>query len=321
MTDLADILKVENLHKNYSLSNGLRTSSSCIKAVDGVSFSIGRGATMGLVGESGCGKTTLGRTILRLTEKNSGRIFFDGIDIHTLSKKQFNAMRPKMQLIFQNPYSSLSPRMTVNEIIGEAVKEHQIIEKNEYDDYICHIMETCGLSPQYRNRYPHQFSGGQRQRIGIARALALRPSFVICDEAVSALDVSMQAQIINLLIDNQQQYALTYLFISHDLAVVEHIADTIGVMYMGQLVELGTKEDIFSNPLHPYTKALMAAIPVADPSKRNHTPLLTANQVNNHSNCGCKYQDCCNNCREICRNTIPRQVEATDGHFLLCHFG
>lgn len=320
MNNPADILQVDKLHKYYSLSNSLKTDSLAIKAVNDVSFAIRRGTTMGLVGESGSGKTTLGRTILRLTEKTSGRIVFNGIDIHTLSKKQFTALRPQMQLIFQNPYTSLSPRMTIGEIIGEAVREHGIVNKNQYNEYICHIMEICGILPQYRNRYPHQFSGGQKQRIGIARALALQPSFIICDEAVSSLDVSMQAQIINLLIEKQQQYNLSYLFISHDLSVVKHIADTIGVMYQGQLVEYGSKEDVFNNPLHPYTQTLLAAIPIADPNKRNIAKLSTKYIEDNPTKYGCKYQHSCKNCKEICYNTVPQQIEVTNGHFILCHF-
>ena len=229
---------------------------------------------MGLVGESGCGKSTAGRTILRLLERTSGEILFNGTDIGTLSKKQLRAIRPKIQIIFQDPYSSLSPRLPVGEIIGEAVREHGIVAKEDYDDYLDTIMSECGLQPFHKDRYPHEFSGGQRQRICIARALALNPSFVVCDEPVSALDVSIQAQIINLLKDLQREHNLTYLFISHDLSVVEHISDTIGVMYLGNLVEMGDKEDIFANPLHPYTQALFSAIPMPDPDAKMNRVIL-----------------------------------------------
>ena len=224
------------------------------QAVDGVTFNLKRGTTMGLVGESGCGKTTTGRTILRLSgDKTGGQVLFNGQEIYDLSHKEMRAMRTKMQIIFQDPFSSLSPRLPVGEIIGEAVREHDLVPKDQFEDYIDQVMDNCGLQPFHKDRYPHEFSGGQRQRICIARALALNPEFVVCDEPVSALDVSIQAQIINLLKELQEKYKLTYLFISHDLSVVEHISDTVGVMYLGNLVEYGSTADIFRNPLHPYT--------------------------------------------------------------------
>ena len=258
-----NILEVRGLKKYFPIRGGFfNTVVGQVKAIDGVSFSIKRGSTMGLVGESGCGKTTTGRAILRLSgEKTAGDVLFNGKEVYELSKSALNEMRTKMQIIFQDPFSSLSPRLPVGEIIGEAVKEHHLVPKEEYEDYIDRIMDNCGLQPFHKGRYPHEFSGGQRQRICIARALALNPEFVVCDEPVSALDVSIQAQIINLLKDLQDKYNLTYLFISHDLSVVEHIADTVGVMYLGNLVEFGNTEDIFKNPLHPYTKALWAALP------------------------------------------------------------
>ena len=262
------ILQVNHLKKYFPIKGGMVSKTvGHVKAVDGVTFNLKRGTTMGLVGESGCGKTTTGRTILRLAgEKTDGQVLFNGKEIYDMSPKELRALRTKMQIIFQDPFSSLSPRLPVGEIIGEAVREHKLVSKAEYNDYIDKVMDNCGLQPFHKARYPHEFSGGQRQRICIARALALNPEFVVCDEPVSALDVSIQAQIINLLKDLQDQYNLTYLFISHDLSVVEHISDSVGVMYLGNLVEYGDTEDIFRNPLHPYTKALFSAIPVPDPN-------------------------------------------------------
>ena len=270
------ILQVNHLKKYFPIKSGMVSKTvGYVKAVDGVTFNLKRGTTMGLVGESGCGKTTTGRTILRLSgEKTGGQVLFNGKEVYDLSPKEMRAMRTKMQIIFQDPFSSLSPRLPVGEIIGEAVREHGLVSKAEFDDYIDNVMDNCGLQPFHKTRYPHEFSGGQRQRICIARALALNPEFVVCDEPVSALDVSIQAQIINLLKELQDKYNLTYLFISHDLSVVEHISDTVGVMYLGNLVEYGATEDIFHHPLHPYTEALFSAIPVPDPNaKRNRIVL------------------------------------------------
>ncbi len=291
-----------------------------VKAVDGISFKIERGTTMGLVGESGCGKTTVGRTILRLSEKSAGQVLFEGEEVYDQNKEEMNNLRPKMQIIFQDPYSSLSPRLPVGEIIGEAVREHGIVPNDQYNDYIDEIMENCGLQPYHRQRYPHEFSGGQRQRICIARALALNPEFVVCDEPVSALDVSIQAQIINLLMDLQEKYNLTYLFISHDLSVVEHISDTIGVMYLGGMVEYGKKENIFANPLHPYTKALFSAIPVPDPTKQTER-IVIEGSIPSPANPpkGCKFHTRCSECMEICKNKAPEQKEIEPGHFVVCH--
>ena len=246
------ILQVNHLKKYFPIKGGMVSKTvGYVKAVDGVTFNLKRGTTMGLVGESGCGKTTTGRTILRLyDEKSGGQVLFNGKEVYDLSPKEMRAMRTKMQIIFQDPFSSLSPRMPVGEIIGEAVREHNLVPKAEFDDYIDTVMENCGLQHFHRDRYPHEFSGGQRQRICIARALALNPEFIVCDEPVSALDVSIQAQIINLLKDIQEKYNLTYLFISHDLSVVEHISDTVGVMYLGNLVEYGATEDIFRFPVY-----------------------------------------------------------------------
>ncbi len=264
------ILMVNQLKKYFPIKGGLMSQTvGHVKAVDGVTFNLKRGHTMGLVGESGCGKSTTGRTILRLAgEKTGGQVLFNGKEVYDMTGRELRNLRTKMQIIFQDPFSSLSPRLPVGEIIGEAVREHNLVPKNEFDDYIDQVMDDCGLQPYHKTRYPHEFSGGQRQRICIARALALNPEFVVCDEPVSALDVSIQAQIINLLKALQDKYNLTYLFISHDLSVVEHISDTVGVMYLGNLVEYGATPDIFSHPLHPYTKALFSAIPIPDPTIR-----------------------------------------------------
>ena len=275
---------------------------------------------MGLVGESGCGKTTVGKTILRLNEKTSGDVLFFGFDIFAICRKKLRAIRPKMQIIFQDPYSSLSPRLPVSEIIGEAVKEHHIVPDNEYDDHLDNIMKSCGLQPYHKDRYPHEFSGGQRQRICIARALALNPSFIVCDEPVSALDVSIQAQIINLLKDLQEKFKLTYLFISHDLSVVEHISDDVGVMYLGNLVEYGSKTSIFTNPLHPYTQALLSAAPVPDPSaKRNRIILEGSIPSPANPPSGCKFHTRCPKRMEICSKYVPQTKELEPGHTVACH--
>jgi peptide/nickel transport system ATP-binding protein len=276
---------------------------------------------MGLVGESGCGKTTTGRVILRLSgEKTGGQVLFNGQEVYDMSKKEMRDLRTKMQIIFQDPFSSLSPRLPVGEIIGEAVKEHNVVPKNEYEDYLDKVMDECGLQPFHKDRYPHEFSGGQRQRICIARALALNPEFVVCDEPVSALDVSIQAQIINLLNKLQEERNLTYLFISHDLSVVEHISDTVGVMYLGNLVEYGDKKDIFKNPLHPYTKALFSAIPIPDPkAKMNRIVLEGSIPSPANPPQGCKFHTRCPYATERCKCEVPRQVEVEPGHYCVCH--
>ncbi len=316
------ILMVNALKKYFPIKDGLIAHTvGYVKAVDGVTFNLKRGTTMGLVGESGCGKTTTGRTILRLAgEKTGGQVLFNGQEVYDLTPKEMRAMRPKMQIIFQDPFSSLSPRLPVGEIIGEAVREHKLVPANEFDDYIDNIMDKCGLQPFHKDRYPHEFSGGQRQRICIARALALNPEFVVCDEPVSALDVSIQAQIINLLRDLQEQFKLTYLFISHDLSVVEHISDSVGVMYLGDLVEYGSTEDIFSNPLHPYTEALFSAIPVPDPNAKMNRIVLEGS-IPSPANppSGCKFHTRCARCTERCKHEVPKQVEVEPGHFVVCH--
>ena len=316
------ILMVNKLKKYFPIKGSMVGQTvGYVKAVDGVTFNLKHGSTMGLVGESGCGKTTTGRTILRLAgEKSGGQVLFKGQEVYDLTPKEMRPMRTKMQIIFQDPFSSLSPRLPVGEIIGEAVREHGLVPKAEFDDYIDRVMDDCGLQPFHKDRYPHEFSGGQRQRICIARALALNPEFVVCDEPVSALDVSIQAQIINLLKDLQEKRKLTYLFISHDLSVVEHISDTVGVMYLGGLVEYGATNDIFKNPLHPYTEALFSAIPVPDPTvKMNRIVLEGSIPSPANPPAGCKFHTRCKHCMERCKVEEPEQKEIEPGHFVVCH--
>ena len=315
------LLEVKNLVKWFPIkSSFFKQTIGNVRAVDGISFKIKRGQTMGLVGESGCGKSTAGRTILRLLEKTSGEVWFDGKEIFSLSKEELRRMRPRIQIVFQDPYSSLSPRLPVGEIIGEAVREHGIVPPEEYDDYITRVMKACGLPEYYKDRYPHEFSGGQRQRICIARALALSPDFIVCDEPVSALDVSIQAQIINLLRQLQKDFGITYLFISHDLSVVEHISDTVGVMYLGTMVEYSETEKIFGKPLHPYTTALFSAIPIPDPDiKLNRIILKGSLPSPANPPAGCKFHTRCDKCMDICRCAVPEWSEVEPGHWCACH--
>ena len=315
------ILVVKNLKKYFPIkSSFFKMHIGDVKAVDGISFKIRRGTTMGLVGESGCGKSTVGRTLLRLQEKTAGEVYFNGREIFSLSKAELKKMRPQIQIIFQDPYSSLSPRLPIGEIIGEAVKEHNIVPPEEYDDYVSRIMRACGLQEYHKDRYPHEFSGGQRQRICIARALAMNPDFILCDEPVSALDVSIQAQIINLLRELQKEFGLTYLFISHDLSVVEHISDTVGVMYLGNLVEYAPTEKLYSHPLHPYTQALFSAIPVPDPDYKMERIVLEGS-IPSPANPpkGCKFHTRCEKCMEVCRYVEPDFREIEPEHFCACH--
>ncbi|WP_294345791.1 ABC transporter ATP-binding protein [uncultured Clostridium sp.] len=315
------LLKVENLKKYFPIKGGvMQRTVGYVKAVDGVSFEIKRGETLGLVGESGCGKSTTGRTILNLLEKTEGKIYFEGKDLDELSKSQLRKMRPKMQLIFQDPYSSLNPRMTVGKIIGEALLNHKMVSKNDLREKVLETMKICGLAPYQIDRYPHEFSGGQRQRIGIARALILNPDFIVADEPVSALDVSIQAQIINLLQDLKKEKNFSYLFISHDLSVVEHICDKVGVMYLGSLVELASSDEIFKNPLHPYTKALMSAIPIPDPTVKRERIILTGD-IPSPANPpkGCKFHTRCPYATDKCKEENPEYREVSEGHFVACH--
>lgn len=316
-----DLLVVRDLKQYFPIKAGLmQRVVGNVKAVDGVTFTIKRGNTLGLVGESGCGKTTIGKTILRLNQKTSGDVIFDGVDIFGINHQQLRDLRPRMQIIFQDPYSSLSPRMPVSEIIGEAVREHNIVPENEFEDYLDDIMRSCGLQPYHKDRYPHEFSGGQRQRICIARALALNPDFVVCDEPVSALDVSIQAQIINLLKDLQKSHGMAYLFISHDLSVVEHISDEVGVMYLGDLVEHASKKALFQKPLHPYTQALLSAAPIPDPSRKRNRIILEGS-IPSPANPpkGCKFHTRCREVMEICKTVVPLEREYEPGHMVKCH--
>ena len=315
------ILEVRHLKKYFTLKKTVTGKPlSQLRAVDDVSFKIYPGETLGIVGESGCGKTTMGRTILKLHQPTAGQIFFKGVDIAKYTQKQMNPLRTDMQIVFQDPYSSLPPRSTVGDILAEPVKVHKIVPSGEIKQYVLDLMDKCGLRDYYYERYPHEFSGGQRQRICIARALSVNPDFVVCDEPVSALDVSIQAQIINLLIKLQKERKLTYLFISHDLSVVKFISDKIGVMYLGSMVEFGSKKDIFDNPLHPYTNALFSAVPNPDPDAKSERVVLTGD-IPSPANppMGCKFHTRCPNCMEICKHIDPEYRELEPGHFVACH--
>ena len=308
------LLETVNLRKYF------KTPKGNLHAVDDINLSIKAGKTLGVVGESGCGKSTLGRTILRLIEPTSGQILYRGEDISKYNKKKMWEMHHKMQIIFQDPYSSLPPRYTIGDTISEAAMIHNIVPKEELRDYTIGIMKQCGLQDYYYDRYPHEFSGGQRQRICIARALSVQPEFVVCDEPVSALDVSIQAQIINLLKDLQREKGLTYMFISHDLSVVEHISDRVGVMYLGSMAEIGDTKDIFSNPCHPYTQALLSAIPVPDPHNKKQRIILEGDvpsPMNPPS--GCRFHTRCPYATEKCSQVTPVFREHEPGHWAACH--
>jgi oligopeptide/dipeptide ABC transporter ATP-binding protein len=315
------MVKVEHLKKYFPITGGVfQRVVGHVKAVDDVSFEVKEGETLGLVGESGCGKSTTGRTLLRLIEKTNGNVFFNDKDIYKLNKNEMRKLRTKMQIIFQDPYSSLNPRMTVGEIVGEALLDHELCSKADVKDKVLETLEICGLASYHMKRYPHEFSGGQRQRIGIARSLIFNPEFIVADEPVSALDVSIQAQIINLLTDLQQKRGFSYLFISHDLSVVQHISHRIGVMYLGSLVELAEKEELFKNPLHPYTKALLSAVPVPDPTlKRNRIILKGDIPSPAKPPAGCKFHTRCPYAKERCTNEVPQYKDAGSGHFVACH--
>lgn len=316
------LLEVRHLKKYFPLQTDFfGRPHAWLRAVDDISFGLEAGKTIGVVGESGCGKTTLGRTILRLYDITGGQVFFDGKDLAKVSEKYMRTkLRIDMQLIFQDPYSSLPPRMTVGSIIGEAVKVHKIVPSNQVYDHVHKIMEMCGLQRQYYDRYPHEFSGGQRQRICIARALAVNPRLVICDEPVSALDVSIQAQIINLLKDLQTRLGLTYVFISHDLSVVKYITDKIAVMYLGNMMEIGNTDEIFKHPLHPYTEALFSAVPVPNPDAKTSRIILKGD-IPSPANPpkGCKFHTRCSHCMEICKVERPRFIHYSKDHYVACH--
>lgn len=317
------LVEVRNIKKYFPIKGGfLQRTVANVKAVDDVSLFIRKGETLGLVGESGCGKSTLGRTIARLYEPTEGEIIYDGVDIAGLKGQDLKDLRKNMQIIFQDPYSSLNPRMNVSTIVGEAMLAHNMVKKGrEYTERVIEVVEKCGLSDYHIYRYPHQFSGGQRQRIGVARALALDPNFIVADEPVSALDVSIQSQVLNLLMDLQEQMGLSYLFISHDLSVVKHISNRIGVMYLGSIVELADKKELYDEPLHPYTRALLSAIPVADPSRiKEMHPIIGEIPSNVDVPTGCKFHTRCVYAKDICKEIIPEYREIRPDHFVACHF-
>lgn len=317
-----NLVEVEGLKKYFSIAQMFwRKHSAQLKAVDGVDFTVKKGETLGLVGESGCGKTTLARCILRLYEPTEGKIFFENKNILDYDQKRMRQLRRNMQIVFQDPYSSLNPRKTVGQIIGEGFMVHQIVPKKEYQEKIIQIMETVGLLPEQINRYPHEFSGGQRQRIGVARALLLRPKVIIADEPVSSLDVSIQAQILNLLMRLQRQFDLTYVFISHDLRVVRHISDRVAVMYLGKIVELARSRDLFNKPLHPYTEALISAVPNWESTGRKGKILLKGDipsSVNPPN--GCTFHTRCQHYHDTCKEATPVMEKLDGDHWVACHY-
>jgi len=319
------LLSVGNLVKHFPITKGIiiQRQVAAVHAVDTISFNIRKGETLGLVGESGCGKSTTGRTILQLYRPTSGSVVFDGVDLVALRGEDLRKMRRKMQMIFQDPYASLNPRMTVGEIVGEPLVVHKVSNRKEINERVENLLELVGLSPAFANRYPHEFSGGQRQRIGVARALSLQPSFIVCDEPISALDVSIQAQVVNLLEDLQNQFNLTYLFVAHDLSMVRHISDRVAVMYLGVIVEIASRDDVYTNPLHPYTQALLSAVPIPDPvadAKRVRTILKgdVPSPVNPPS--GCRFRTRCPIAESLCAESRPEFREIKTEHFVACHF-
>jgi oligopeptide/dipeptide ABC transporter ATP-binding protein len=317
-----NLLEVRDLKKYFPIRKGLFAKTvGQVKAVDGVSFDLAQGEVLGLVGESGCGKTTTGRVILRLIEATAGKVMFEGQDVLALGKGDLRAMRRRMQIVFQDPYSSLNPRLTVGSMIEEALAIHKLASGAKAKERVAELLTLVGLSPAHARRYPHEFSGGQRQRIGVARALAVDPRLIIADEPVSALDVSIQAQILNLLGDLKRDLGLTYIFIAHDLAVVEHISDRVAVMYLGRIVELAASRALYKQPLHPYTKALLSAIPIAEPSRRRERIVLTGD-VPSPANppSGCPFHPRCFMARERCKVDVPALREIEPGHWSACHF-
>jgi oligopeptide transport system ATP-binding protein len=318
------LLKVDDLVMHFPIYRGvIQRQVGAVRAVDGVSFNIKRGETLGLVGESGCGKSTTGRTILQLYRPTSGAVHFEDVDLVHLKGEGLRQMRRKMQMIFQDPYASLNPRMTVADIVGEPLTVHNVARGKEIQDRVHHLLEIVNLNPSFASRYPHEFSGGQRQRIGVARALALQPSFIICDEPISALDVSIQAQVVNLLEELQEQFNLTYLFIAHDLSMVKHISDRVAVMYLGVIVELATRDELYAKPLHPYTQALLSAVPIPDPiadAKRKR--VILQGDVPSPANppSGCRFRTRCPIAEAVCAETRPEFREIKPGHFVACFF-
>jgi oligopeptide transport system ATP-binding protein len=316
------LLKIQNLKKYFPVRAGVFSRSvAAVKAVDGVSFEISQSETFGLVGESGCGKSTLGRAILRLIEPTSGEVRFMDKDLIAMGSDELRHMRKEMQIIFQDPYSSLNPRMTVGSTIGEALTIHHLAQGKAKKERVLELLDEVGVHADSFNRYPHEFSGGQRQRIGIARALACEPSFIVCDEPVSALDVSIQAQILNLFLDLQARYKIAYLFISHDLRVVEHIADRVAVMYLGKIVELAKAPDLYRNPLHPYTRILLSSVPLPDPKLKKKRTIITGDVPSPiNPPAGCPFNPRCKYAQQNCRETGPELKEYESGHFASCHY-
>lgn len=317
------LLKVDDLMMHFPIYRGVfQRQVGAVRAVDGVSFEVQRGETLGLVGESGCGKSTTGRTILQLYKPTAGGVHFEGKDLVKLKGEEMRLMRRKMQMIFQDPYASLNPRMTVGQLVGEPLQVHNVATGAEINERVAHLLELVNMNPAFSTRYPHEFSGGQRQRIGVARALALQPSFIICDEPISALDVSIQAQVVNLLEDLQEQFNLTYLFIAHDLSMVKHISDRVAVMYLGVFVELASRDELYVNPLHPYSQALLSAVPIPDPvadAKRKRT--ILEGDVPSPANppSGCRFRTRCPIAEARCAESRPEFREVKPGHFVACH--